>query len=126
MPEIGEHVLCVFLPNSIEDGFVIGSYYTDSNMPKNGEIGIYRTEYADGTIIEYDLNTSTARINSEYTVEVKAETVNVEATNINITGNVTINGILTVTDDAIISGISSKNHVHGGVYSGSSTTNPPQ
>lgn len=30
MPEVGEQVLCLFLPNGIESGFVLGSFYSDT------------------------------------------------------------------------------------------------
>jgi len=85
MPEVGEHVLCAFLPNGYQEGFVLGSYNTalngqNSNLfyyrePENliGKRHLYRTHYKDGTIIEYDLNTNTARIYSEYYINLECK-----------------------------------------------------
>ena len=77
LPEVGEHVLCSCLPNGQEEGFILGSYYTASNMPEGHGPGVYRTEYADGTVIEYDLGSNTARIKSQFYVEVEAKEVKV-------------------------------------------------
>lgn len=41
------------------------------------------------------------------------------------TGNQTVNGLMTATTDVIAGGISVKQHTHGGVRSGGSTTSPP-
>lgn len=35
IPTPGEQVLCVFLPNGIEHGFVVGSFYSDLDKPPN-------------------------------------------------------------------------------------------
>lgn len=55
---VGEHVLCIFLPSGMENGFIIGGYYTESNRPEYKGAGIYSTSYSDGTVIQYDLNES--------------------------------------------------------------------
>jgi phage baseplate assembly protein V len=125
MPDIGEHVMIASLPSGIEEGFVLGSYYTAGNLPKNpnerggefpegegsgyGRNGLYRTQYADGTIIEYDLNAHEARVYTRYDVFVECKNATVIAEekifiecknavveaheNINVTagGNITIN-----------------------------------
>lgn len=33
MPDIGEQVICCFLANGLEEGFIMGSYYDDANLP---------------------------------------------------------------------------------------------
>ena len=33
LPDVGEQVLCVFLPNGEENGFVLGSFYSDADLP---------------------------------------------------------------------------------------------
>jgi phage baseplate assembly protein V len=78
MPEIGEHVICCFLPNGYQEGFVLGSYYTANNLPYYmepdnlfGKQHLYRTQYKDGTIIEYDLTKNQARIWSDYYVDIE-------------------------------------------------------
>jgi len=71
MPEIGEHVLCLFLANGFEEGFIIGTQYTDGNLPSHGNQGLYYTEYADGALVEYDLNQSLMKVNAAKDIEVK-------------------------------------------------------
>lgn len=78
LPEVGEHVLCTYLPNGNQEGFVMGSFYTARNMPDADGTGVYRTEYADGTIIEYNLGSNTAKIDSKYYVVVKCKEATVE------------------------------------------------
>jgi phage baseplate assembly protein V len=86
LPEVGEHVLVMHLPSGPQEGFVLGSYYTAGNQPSNGKPGVYRTEYSDGTVIEYDLNTNTARVCSQHSVEVEAKDITVKAETVTIEG----------------------------------------
>ena len=80
LPEVGEHVLCVFLPSGMQTGYIIGSYYTDGNMPKKTGAGIYYAEYEDGTVIEYDINTSTLTVDAAKDITIKtAGNINVQA-----------------------------------------------
>ncbi len=54
MPDINEQVLCCFLPIGLEQGFIVGSYYTKANAPTESTEAKRVTEYKDGTRIEYD------------------------------------------------------------------------
>lgn len=88
LPDVGEHVRCVFLANGLQEGFVDGSYYTAGNMPKGGKVGLYRSTYSDGAVIEYDLNTHTATVTAQ----------NIKITGkVEITGDVTVSGSITAT-----------------------------
>lgn len=54
MPDIGENVLCLFLPNGTVEGFIIGSFYSDAVTPPESS-GNYRSvKFADGTFVRYD------------------------------------------------------------------------
>ena len=54
MPDVGETVLCCFLPIGMEAGFVMGGFYTDG-VPKPADTVNKRvTKYEDGTTITYD------------------------------------------------------------------------
>lgn len=54
MPDIGETVLCCFLPIGLEQGFIIGGYYPQPvSRPANTE-NVRKVKFADGTVIEYD------------------------------------------------------------------------
>jgi len=95
LPEVGEHVLCLFLPNGNQEGFVLGSFYTANNLPAYpiddkdlvGKAGIYRTHYDDDTEVEFDLNTSTQRV---YTNHADVEFGRKEGGKLVATGKTTI------------------------------------
>lgn len=58
LPAVGESVLCMFLPNGEESGFIIGSYYSEVDQPPEeianegkDQTGIW---FEDGSVIKYD------------------------------------------------------------------------
>lgn len=53
LPDIGSKVLCAFLPNGMEAGFILGSYYPDDRSPCADE-DMYQHRFFDGTYIEYN------------------------------------------------------------------------
>jgi phage baseplate assembly protein V len=101
MPDIGETVLCCFLPIGLEQGFIIGGFYPQPvTRPANTE-NARKVQFGDGTVIEYD------RESNKLTVDVKGDidlitTGNVTATiggdlTADVTGSVslTVGGELT-------------------------------
>ena len=54
MPDLGEHVLCVFLPLGLEIGFVLGAFYSDQDRPPVVSRDKAHVRWLDGTWIEYD------------------------------------------------------------------------
>lgn len=54
MPDIGEQVLCLFLPLGMESGFIVGAYYVDDNSPPVTAGNKRAVEFEDGTTVEYD------------------------------------------------------------------------
>ena len=54
MPDIGEQVLCVFLPTGQETGFVIGSPFSDPDPVPVGSVDIRHIRFEDGTWLEYN------------------------------------------------------------------------
>ena len=42
MPDVGEDVLCVFLPGGIEDGYVLGSFYAPEVARKTSGVFLWR------------------------------------------------------------------------------------
>lgn len=99
LPVENTDVVCVFLPNGQQQGFIIGAFYTDENPPPITDRKNYLRKFKDGTKIEVDKATRAVRIKAE--------------------GNVTVEG------DVIADGISLKNHIHGGVEPGGGTTSKP-
>jgi phage baseplate assembly protein V len=103
-PKIGSDVDVLMLPNGDEDGYVIGCHYTTGNPPPiqpdstraaGDWFNLDHTQYPNGTIIEYDENTDTYKIDS------------VGPINIRTTNNVTINGVaitITASGDMLLQG----------------------
>lgn len=53
LPDVGDRVLCLFLPHGREAGFVLGSFYSGSAPPvTNGDK--WHRAFKDGTWLEYD------------------------------------------------------------------------
>ncbi len=53
MPEIGERVLCITDKN---EGFILGSFFSDSRLPPVGDKGKAYIDFDDGTVLRYDKN----------------------------------------------------------------------
>jgi len=60
MPSEGDQVLCVFLPNAPELGFVLGQNYTDS--PPTTDKEIFAARLSDGSYFEFNKKTSHLKI----------------------------------------------------------------
>ena len=94
LPSVGEEVLCVFLPNAPNVGFVLGSYYSGKNLPiDTGKIKYIL--FPDGTKIKYNMETSVlevdcvgdVNISSGTVVNIKSQEVNIDADSFNVTAN---------------------------------------
>lgn len=141
LPDIGDQVLCLFMPNGLEQGYVIGAMYGKQTPPVADAEKTHRT-FKDGTVLEYD------RAAHKLTIDVKGDvelttTGNVTATvKGNLTSNITgphaetaqggvkmnapsiamggmgggtdstIDGTLKVTGDVIAGGVSLMHHIH--------------
>lgn len=62
IPEVNEQVLCLFLPNGIEQGFVLGSLYSKETLPPASSKDKRKTLFEDGTSVEYDRATHTLTV----------------------------------------------------------------
>lgn len=91
LPDVGDRVLCLFLPHGREAGFVLGSLYSGSVPPvTDGEK--WHRAFRDGTVLEYD------RAAHKLTATVKGDV------NLTADGNLTANvkGNVTVTADGAL------------------------
>ena len=108
MPDVGEDVLCLFLPSGPEEGFILGSFYAgEIELPElNGNV---RTVvFSDGARCSYDRTKSTLSITiGETSIEANRRLVAVKApeviivnadaveikgeTDVSVTGGSTIN-----------------------------------
>ncbi len=108
MPDIGEHVVCLFLPTGNAEGFILGAIYSDEDRPPVNSQDKRVIQFEDGTQIEYNRSSHTLTINAVGPINIVAD------------GNVNITG------DVVADGISLKTHVHSDVMSGLSDTGPPK
>ena len=62
VPEPGEHVVCLFMPNGNAQGFCLGAFYSDVDKPKEASLDVRALEFSDGTRIAYDRGSHTLTI----------------------------------------------------------------
>lgn len=154
-PDIGEHVTCVFLPNGIEQGFILGAFYSDADTVENEDPDIRQTKFNDGSTFSYDRknNALTVTIVGEGVANINCKTATVTATEsvtlatptttctgdliveksitygegMTGTGGATINGDFAAQGGAFTH--NSKNvgsdHKHSGIQPGGSNTGDP-
>lgn len=65
--DVGEDVLCLFLPTGIEEGFILGSFYAGEVTPPSDNRDVRMVEFSDGTKLSYD------RSSHKLTGEVKGD-----------------------------------------------------
>lgn len=125
MPDVGEDVVCLFLPNGMEDGFILGSFYADEVAPpESGENKRY-VKFKDESEIEYDWEKHRlfARVGktqvevTENSVQISgAENVKVSVPNIEfvgdlkVSGNISANGEVTAKSESAPVNLST--HIH--------------
>lgn len=153
MPDVGEDVICIFLPTGTEAGFILGSVYAGEITPPENTINRRCVEFSDGSKFTYDraaheltasvgdtsitVNENGADIQSTGTVHVKvgATEATVGASGVSITGDLSVSGGLTAggnissTGGDVLAGlISLAAHMHlcaaPGTTSGTPTMTP--
>lgn len=98
IPAIGSQVLCLFLPNGLQQGFCLNGFYSDVNSPPVKNKNIYFKDFGDGTSIKYNKQTKVLDITAPGTV--------------NITGNVTVQGNINASGTIIDAGGNTNHHTH--------------
>jgi phage baseplate assembly protein V len=73
MPDIGDHVLCIFLPFGLEQGFVAGSFYADPDPVPVESQDKRHVAFSDGTTAEYDRKNHHLDINVKGTITMHAD-----------------------------------------------------
>lgn len=54
MPDLGEHVACVFSGQGFEQGLMLGAVYSDADACPGLPPHIWYRKFADGTVLQYD------------------------------------------------------------------------
>ena len=97
LPDIGDQVLCLFLPFGRECGFVLGAMYGGDSPPVSSGDKFHRT-FADGAVLEYDRaeHKLLAKIPGMVEVTASGEIVVTSSTKITLTAPlIELNGNLT-------------------------------
>lgn len=82
LPDVGEQVLCIFLPNgkNLTEGFILGTHFSGKDKPVVNDRNKYQIQYADGSKLEYD------RAEHKLNIDIKGDI------DIIASGNIKING----------------------------------
>lgn len=131
--DIGEHVACL-VDQVGETGLVLCAVYSEADAAPSNDPDIHSLHTRDGAEFEYNRATGILRVRNVQRVEIEAANevsvkaanrVYVEAPDIALIGDVTVQGNVSVSGDVVAGGISLKHHTHGGVESGGAQTMPP-
>lgn len=121
-PSIGEQGI-VFSPSGDPaTGAVLVGLNSDAFPAPDDNPNRHRRTYRDGAVIEYDTESHTLRA----TLPDGGQVDIVAPAGVTILGDVTVTGLVTVSEDVVAAGISLVQHVHGGVLTGGATTEAPQ
>jgi phage baseplate assembly protein V len=127
LPDVDEQVVCLFLPNGNAQGFIIGSPFSKVDPPPVNDPDKRHIAFSDGTFIEYDRSTHTLFLDAKGPINIVTSnqvTISAEA-GVNVVGDLTVSGSISADGDVTAGGISLRSHVHSGVQSGPSNTDPP-
>ena len=135
LPDVGDQVLCLFLPYGLEQGFVVGAMYGKASPPVSSGDKWHR-RFQDGTVLEYDRAahkltaqvqgdvavTATGSVQAEATGDVSVSsaaslTLMAPAMQLGGTGGSTTQAAMQGTfrlenGDIIVEGVSFLHHVH--------------
>lgn len=115
-PEVGEQVIVLSPGGDLRQGGVIPGFYQSAADAPSSDANKDRTQYGDGTVVEYDRATHTLVVdlgdgNSKITatrtqivLEIGDTSMTMSASGTVFEGPVTINGLLTYTDGMTGSG----------------------
>lgn len=97
LPDVGELVVCL-LDARGENGCVIGAIYNASDKPPVSDQNKWVKRFANGTVISHDRGSGEVVVETPGKVEIKAaQKVDIQSPQTEITGNATVNGLLTYT-----------------------------
>lgn len=97
LPNVGELVVCL-LDARGEAGCVIGAIYNATDKPPVSDQNKWVKRFTNGTVISHDRGSGEVVVETLGKVEIKAaQKVDIQSPETEITGNATVNGLLTYT-----------------------------
>lgn len=124
MPDIGEDVICVFLPTGTEAGFILGSVYAGEITPPEGTIDRRCVEFSDKSKFMYDraahvftasigdtsitVNETGVDVETKSTIHAKVGSTEatIGADGVSIKGNLTVTGNISASGSASAASVS--------------------
>ncbi|UIJ38553.1 phage baseplate assembly protein V [Desulfobaculum bizertense] len=104
LPDVGEQVLCLFLPSGQEQGFVLGSFYSGVDPAPVQDRNKWHVTMKDGAVLEYDraAHRLRAQVPGDAELEVSGsisgtagKDITLTAPQITVNGTIFLNGPLT-------------------------------
>lgn len=87
MPEVGDKVVVLYLTNGNHEGFVLGKYYHESNLPiKTGKGLLHKPLHQNGAEIQYQEQTDSFALKAGK-IAVDSTTIHINSTEIKLSGN---------------------------------------
>lgn len=112
IPKVGEQVVCLLLPNGLEEGYILGSFYTKKNIPPANDENKRLIIFEDGSLLEYDNGRITINATKDVNI-ISAENINITAANnVTINGNLQVNGNINASGSIIDTTGNTANHSH--------------
>ena len=97
LPDEGELVVCL-LDARGENGCVIGAIYNAADKPPVSDKNQWVRRFTNGTVISHDRRSGKVSVDTPGRVSIKAaQKVDIQSPQTEITGNATVNGLLTYT-----------------------------
>lgn len=104
LPDEGEQVLCLFLPNGLEEGFVLAGFYSAICPPPINNRQRWYRKFPDGTELYYDRAEHHLRAQVKGSARIKAEDgLEIEAGTL-VKGDLYVEGGVYSTGDVIAAG----------------------
>lgn len=93
LPDVGEDVVCLFLPSGTEEGFILGAVYAGEVQPAETSKDIRSVTFLDGTEIKYDRAAHLLSVKIDgTTITANRENVNIDTPKeVNVKGGQTVN-----------------------------------
>jgi phage baseplate assembly protein V len=93
LPDVGEDVVCLFLPSGNEEGFILGAVYAGEVQPAETSKDIRSVTFSDGTEIKYDRAAHLLSVKIDgTTITANRENVNIDTPKeVNVKGGQTVN-----------------------------------
>ena len=97
LPDVGELVVCL-LDVRGENGCIIGAIYNAADKPPVSDQNKWVKRFTNGTVISHDRRSGEVVVETPGKVKIKAaQKVDIQSPETEITGNATVNGLLTYT-----------------------------